>query len=96
MSSKYLAIALIILALSAVLLLLDNFIKKKQATSSAPKWRLFIGIVELTIAIAAFIWLSGYAISIIFRIGIVILGIAGIGEIMIGILNLAAKRTAKN
>jgi hypothetical protein len=84
---KYFIIFLIILITLAALFLLDHLIKKKQATSSGTTWRIITGTLELIIAILAFIWIKEHPTNILIRIGIGILAVAGIGEIIIGLLN---------
>jgi hypothetical protein len=84
---KYSIIFLIILITLAALFLLDNLIKKKQATPSGSTWRIITGILELIIAIFAFIWIQEHPTNILIKIGIGFLAVAGIGEIIIGLLN---------
>jgi hypothetical protein len=82
---------LIILITLAGLFLLDNLIKKRQATSSGTTWRIITGSLELIIAILAFIWIKEHPTNILIKIGIGILAVAGIGEIIIGLLNSISK-----
>jgi hypothetical protein len=88
---KYSIIFLIILISLAVLFLLDNLIKKKQATPLGTAWRIITGSLELIIAIFAFIWLKEHPTNILIKIGIGFLAVAGLGEIIIGLLNSISK-----
>ena len=98
-NTKFFANLLIILALLAGLFFLDKFINKKTREPNSSKWRLSVGIIQLSLALLAFIWLMGYAVSksyILLIVGILIIGIGGIGEIVIGVLNSVAEKKSNS
>jgi hypothetical protein len=93
-----------IVLLITITLLLIKFFRKFMILAS-PKWKLRIGVVQLIGALATYIWASnhspyalnyswsfreGYYILII--VGVICYAILGIGNIVIGVLNIATDK----
>jgi dipeptide/tripeptide permease len=89
---------IIILFVLAGLFLIEKFIAGKEKVTNGAKWRFIFGIIQLILSLLIFCWSKRYSLNIgnlLVMIGIVVLALGGIGEIIIGILNIAVARMDK-
>jgi hypothetical protein len=100
-TSNLVSILAVILIVVAGMFFLDKYLNKKLKGPGSIIWRFRIGIVQLIIAVTAFIWAKERLPFRVFSnkliiIGIIILAIVGIGDIVIALLNSASgKRSRK-
>jgi len=92
----FIIVVLIILVSSAGLFWIERYLNRKLQGHDATKWRLRIGVVQCIMALIL-IWVTGHfrlsglhKIVVIGGIGVFVL--AGIGEIVIALLNSTAKK----
>jgi multisubunit Na+/H+ antiporter MnhF subunit len=93
----FLKLVIILFALTG-LFLVEKFIAGKEKETNGAKWRFISGIIQLILSLLIFRWSKKYSLNIghlLVMIGMVVLALGGIGEIFIGILNIAAARMDK-